>query len=59
MEAIVLDSGYSDGSNDVDSDTDISDGNDLVLDVILPSSDGEQAAKLQVHFYYSGGNRQH
>ena len=45
-----LDSGYSGGSSVVDSDIDIAAGDELVLDVILPSTDDDQAAKLQVCF---------
>ena len=39
-----LDSGYSDDSSVADSDIDIAADDDLVLDVILPSPDGDQAA---------------
>ena len=42
LEAIGLHSGYSDGSSVVDSD--IADGDDLLLDVILPSLDGDQVS---------------
>ena len=41
---------FQKGNSVVESDIDIADGNNMVLDVVLPSPDGDQAANFQVCF---------